>query len=490
MKDRILFYLDKFANGLDESLADELKEELNFDDSTFRQHAQEMQSAILHQYSQFAISTIDAFFQKVIRSFTRETGLLGDYRLEVEQDNVLEEVIDSLIDELGSNKELTDWVVDFAKENLENERAWDVRVSLIEFAKEIFRDEFKDIEDVVIAHTSERSFFRLLRDKLWSTKNEFFNQVQKPAKEALWILQSNGITIADINYGSGSGLFTFFETFAFQKELKEIKIGGRIKTTFEEATGWPSKSTPRKREIIELAQTKLIPLKRRIEELHEKFYPSALSAEIVLQNLYVFGLIADISRKLKEYKDENNLMLLADAPKFLNGVIQDSDTPFIYEKVGSFYRNYLIDEFQDTSGMQWKNFLPLLLNSMDQGYQSLVVGDVKQAIYRWRGGDLTLLQQEVEKHIGKSRTDVQVLNSNYRSSAIVVNFNNAVFEKASAFVALETNHPISIEAYRDVSQHIFRDDEGFVRARFFEDQEGSTWKDQALEALPYQVEEL
>lgn len=490
MKDRILFYLDRFANGLDESLADELKKELNFDESTFRQHAQEMQSAILHQYSQFAISTIDAFFQKVIRSFTRETGLLGDYRLEVEQDNVLEEVIDNLIDELGNNKELTDWVVDFAKENLENERAWDVRVSLIEFAKEIFRDEFKDIEDVVIAHTSDRGFFRLLRDKLWATKNEFFNQVQKPAKEALSILQTNGITIADINYGTGSGLFTFFETFAFQKDLKEIKIGGRIKNTFDEATGWPSKSTPRKREIIELAQTKLIPLKRRIEELHEKLYPSALSAEIVLQNLYVFGLIADISRKLKEYKDENNLMLLADAPKFLNGVIQDSDTPFIYEKVGSFYRNYLIDEFQDTSGMQWKNFLPLLVNSMDQGYQSLVVGDVKQAIYRWRGGDLNLLQQEVEKHIGKNRTDIQVLNSNYRSSAIVVNFNNAVFEKASAFVALETNHPISIEAYRDVSQHIFRGDHGFVRAKFLEDQEGHSWKDQALEELPRQLEEL
>jgi ATP-dependent exoDNAse (exonuclease V) beta subunit len=140
--------------------------------------------------------------------------------------------------------------------------------------------------------------------------------------------------------------------------------------------------------------------------------------------------------------------------------------------------------------MQWKNFLPLLVNSMDQGYQSLVVGDVKQAIYRWRGGDLNLLQQEVEKHIGKKRTDVQVLNSNYRSSAIVVNFNNAVFEKASALVALETNHPISSEAYRDVNQHIFRDDQGFVRAKFFEDQEGFTWKDQALAELPYQLEEL
>ena len=99
----------------------ELKKELDLDDSTFRQHAQEIQSAILHQYAQFSISTIDAFFQKVIRSFTREAGLMDDYHLEVDQDEILEQVIDNLIDELGSNKELTQWVVDFARENLENE---------------------------------------------------------------------------------------------------------------------------------------------------------------------------------------------------------------------------------------------------------------------------------------------------------------------------------------------------------------------------------
>ena len=134
-----------------------------------------MRSAILHQYSQFSISTIDAFFQKVIRSFTREAGLMGDYRLEVEQDNVLEEVIDNLIDELGNNKELTEWVVDFAKENLENERAWDVRLSLIEFAREIFRDEFKDIEESVMNRTGDRNFFKRFRDKLWAEKNKFLS---------------------------------------------------------------------------------------------------------------------------------------------------------------------------------------------------------------------------------------------------------------------------------------------------------------------------
>src|SRR5688500_7479179 len=134
---------------------------------TFRQHSQESQSTLLHHYDSFSISTIDAFFQKVIRSFTRESGLVGDYRLEVEQDGVLESVIDNLIDELGGNKQLTDWVVEFAKDNLENDRAWDVRYSLIEFAKEIFREEFKSIEETVTVTTSGEGYFKNLKDTLW-----------------------------------------------------------------------------------------------------------------------------------------------------------------------------------------------------------------------------------------------------------------------------------------------------------------------------------
>ena len=198
MKDRILDYLNKFATGNGDELADELKRELNLDESTFRQHAQAIQSAILHQYTQFSISTIDAFFQKVIRSFTREAGLMGDYRLEIEQDDILEEVIDNLIDELGSNKELTDWVVDFANENLESERAWDVRLSLIDFAKEIFRDEFKDIEEDVIQRTGNRDFFKHLRNKLWTTKNYFLSRAEKLGKEALETIRSQPWTASDI----------------------------------------------------------------------------------------------------------------------------------------------------------------------------------------------------------------------------------------------------------------------------------------------------
>jgi ATP-dependent helicase/nuclease subunit A len=507
MKDRILAYLDDFAKGKPNELATELKNELNFDDQTFEAHSQETQAAILHGYAQFSISTIDAFFQKVIRAFTRESGLIGDYRLEVENDAVLEAVVDNLIDELGTNEQLTNWVVEFAKENLENERAWDVRLNLIEFAKEIFREEFKEIEEKIEENTTKPAFFKNLRETLWQSKNAFFSQVATPAKEALEIIDKNGFKPEDFSYGKNSGLITFFSTFAYDKSLStnKHKVSDRMRNYFTIAENWAAKKSLNAKQIRQVASEQLVPRLIQIIEAYDKHFTKALSAEIALKNLYVFGLIADISRKLKEYKDENNIMLLADAPKFLNGVIQDSDTPFIYEKVGSFYKNYLIDEFQDTSGMQWKNFQPLITNSLDQGFQSLLVGDVKQAIYRWRGGDLNLLQQKITDLVGAHRTEVKELNSNFRSAAHVVNFNNEFFKTAALQITSATGATIPTEVYKDVSQQIAGQGNGFVHIEFItepdpkqlsiDSQDGelpshASWSDRALEVLPHYLEQL
>lgn len=490
MKDRILAYLDKFAKGIPDDLAEELKQELALDANTFQERSQDVQREILHHYSQFSISTIDAFFQRVIRSFTRESGLMGDYRLEIEQDLVLEEVINDLIDELGSNKELTDWVVEFAKDSLENERAWDVRANLRQFAEQIFREEFKAIEDHIINETNNHTFFRELKSKLWQIKNAFLSRVSKPANEALSIFQEKGWDITEISYGKMSGLITFFEMFA-QKNLKDWKEPSeRIQNYYTQAQKWPSKTTTRATDIIATADQKLIPIIHELLETYNAYYKEALSAELVLRNMYVFGLITDISRKLREYKDRNNLMLLADAPKFLNGVIAGSDTPFIYEKIGSFYRNFLIDEFQDTSGFQWKNFLPLLTNSLDQGNRSMVVGDVKQAVYRWRGGDLNLLQQQVEQQIGRERVNTIELDTNFRSAAQIVQFNNVLFKNAATRVNTLTGGELPEASFRDVAQKDFKKHEGFVQVQFLEDAEDKGWFAQAMENIPKQLETL
>lgn len=491
MKDRILSYLDDFANGRPNELAEELRKELKLDNNTFQDRSQDVQREILHNYSQFSISTIDAFFQRVIRSFTRESGLMGDYRLEVDQDIVLEEVINDLIDELGSNKELTEWVVEFAKDSLENERAWDVRASLRQFAEQIFREEFKVIEDDIIKETNDHNFFKELKNKLWQTKNTFLSKVSKPALEALQVIKAKGWDITEFSYGKNSGLLTFFELFAFQKNLKDMKEpGDRIQNYFTKSEKWPSKTATNPADMSATAEKQLIPIIHELLTLYQQEFKDALSAELVLKNMYVFGLITDISRKLREYKERNNTMLLADAPKFLNGVIADSDTPFIYEKVGSFYRNFLIDEFQDTSGFQWKNFLPLLSNSLDQGNRSIVVGDVKQAVYRWRGGDLKLLQEQIEKQIGKDRVNTIELDTNFRSAAQIINFNNVLFKNAATLVKDITRGELPEASFRDVAQKDFKKHEGFVQIQFIQDAEDKGWQEQAMENIPKQLEQL
>jgi ATP-dependent helicase/nuclease subunit A len=491
MKDRILFYLDEFANGRKNELAEELKKELRQDDSTFQERSRDVQREILHNYSQFSISTIDAFFQKVIRSFTREAGIMGDYRLEIEQDLVLEEVIDDLIDELGANEELTKWVVEFAKDSLENERAWDVRLSLREFAQEIFREEFKVIEDLIINETNDRNFFGELKTKLNQDRYGFINFISGKAKNALTIIRSNGLIRDDFKYGGG--IFNFFAKAAGIKSVSDFdeeKKGKRSGNEFLKIANWPDKDTKNATLILSLAEKQMLPLLEEINSYWQSNYKKALSSELALSKFYSFGIISDISRKLIEYKERNNVMLLADAPKFLNGVIADSDTPFIYEKVGSFYRNFLIDEFQDTSGYQWKNFLPLLTNSLDQGNRSIVVGDVKQAVYRWRGGDLKLLQQQVEQQIGKERVNTVELDTNFRSGANIIDFNNRLFKNASSIVENFTGGELTEASFRDVVQKVFNKHEGFVEIQFIPNEEDKDWQETVLEQLPKRLEQL
>ncbi|MCW5911572.1 MAG: UvrD-helicase domain-containing protein [Cyclobacteriaceae bacterium] len=491
MKDRILAYLDDFSNDRSPDLAQELQQELGLDAPTFKLYAQEVRSEILHKYSQFSISTIDAFFQRVIRAFTREAGLAGDYRLEVEHDEVVDEVIGNLMEELGTNKQLTQWVVEFANKNLEEDKGWDVRPGLRDFSSEIFKEEFRLVENDIAEVTRKPDFFTNLKAELSRQRNQFLNFIRPRATDALKAIHDEGLSVTDFKYGVRGSLYTHFEKLGALKSVKDYpESRSRAENEFTVPKGVVQEKSARKNDVLALAEQKLVPLLKEINDFYKKNSARALSAEFVLNNFYAFGLIADISRKLKEYKQENNMMLLSDAPYFLNSVIGESDTPFVYEKVGSFYKNFLIDEFQDTSGLQWKNFKPLIINSLDSGYPSIIVGDVKQAIYRWRSGDLFLLQKEVGKEIGEHRSHSFTLDKNYRSSKQVVSFNNAVFQSAAQLVASETGAAITTEVYDDVAQGIQKTSDGFVEVSFLSNEDGESWDAIALQRVPVYLEKL
>ncbi|MBI1769618.1 MAG: UvrD-helicase domain-containing protein [Bacteroidetes bacterium] len=490
MKDRIMHYLEKFASGSANGLAVELQTELGLDPLTFQSHSREVQAEILHNYHEFSISTIDAFFQKVIRSFTREAGILGDYRLEVENDEVMEQVISNLIGELGGNEQLTKWIVELALQNLENDRSWDMRQSLASFSTEIFREEFKAIEGHLGKIAQQKNFFPDTLRVLREIKYGFLSYIRSHIKKLLDNIHSEGFKADDFKYSGG--IHNFLEKFSelsTVKDFNEKEKGSRVDNEFQSSKNWPAKDHTKSSAIITLADKKWIPQLNEILEFRKKNFQVALSAEVALNNFYAFGLLTDISRKLAEYKKENNLMLLADAPQFLNSIIDNSDTPFIYEKAGSFYKNFLIDEFQDTSGLQWKNFQPLLTNSLDSGHRSLIVGDVKQAVYRWRGGDQSLLQYANDA-IGNHRSEIKLLNKNFRSVKEIVSFNNELFKTASVLISTETGSAVSLNEYNDLEQVPTQTAKGFVQIKFVDEEPELKWGDRALEQMVLHIEEL
>ncbi|MBX2956684.1 MAG: UvrD-helicase domain-containing protein [Cyclobacteriaceae bacterium] len=489
MKERIVRYLNDFIEGRENSLESELKRELRQSDSEFKENCNELRSQILHQYSQFSISTIDAFFQKVIRSFTREAGLSGDYRLEVDNAAVLEEVVNNLIDDIGEDKDLRRWIVDFATKNLESDKPWDMRRGLIDFSNEILKEDFKLIEKDFNKKTGDRKFLKDLLDALGKTTGSFVNHVQALAKKGFQLIEDRQFNRGDFWHGAAYG---FFQKFTTIHSVSDFEMPGvRVTRDLRELKNWPQKQSLRFKEIQAVAEAELIPLLQEILDYRERNFNRALSAEVVQQNFYAYGLMADISKKLQRYKAENNMMLLADAPQFLQELIGDSDAPFIYEKTGSFFKNYLIDEFQDTSNLQWRNFVPLITESLSSNNRNVIVGDVKQAIYRWRGGDLTLLQEKLEQQIGADRVAHVNLSDNYRSAANIISFNNQLFKSASAFVSQETGTTLAKDAYLDVDQNIKKEMKGFVDIQFLEEEKDQEqkWKTLAKEQLVKTLED-
>jgi ATP-dependent helicase/nuclease subunit A len=308
-------------------------------------------------------------------------------------------------------------------------------------------------------------------------------------QKAMKILDQHGITMDDFNYKDQGTAYKYFHQFS--NGVHTSSKGARIQGAMVSSSDWPNKKGRNFQALKQLAETQLMPLLNEMVAYDKKNYIGILTANCILENYYAFGLITDVTRKLREYKDENNLMLLSDASQFLNGIINDSDTPFIYEKVGSYFQNYLIDEFQDTSGFQWKNFIPLLKEAGDQGNTNLIVGDVKQSIYRWRGGDLELLQSEITKEFGANRVSTVPLVTNYRSAGKIIEFNNLFFKRAVPTITEIVGNDLPAQVYSDVTQNIASlADEGFVNVIFKEDTEEEDWKVQVLNDLPGWLEKL
>ena len=500
MKGRIIEFLDQLAKGENETLEKEIVKRTGFEPTDIRVRAGATLSAILHGYSGFAVKTIDSFFQQVLRAFTRELGLQGDFELELDSSKVIEAAIDKLLLDLGKDKSLTSWLVDFVKDRIENEKKYDVREEIRTLANEIHKEEFGYFHSRLEGLAGKPIIFDFQK-KLFLQRKAIFSEVERLGKEAMQRMENAGLGVDDFSYGK-SGVAGFFDKWT----SGDFAAAGARVLSAVEGKGWYTKSSPNANTIQQLVDDFLLIHLHTMLEFYAENSRIVLSIDSILKDFYSFGVILKLLAKIQEYKREEDILLLADTPPLLRVIIGDNPTPFIYEKVGTTFKHYLIDEFQDTSALQWENFKPLVTNSIADGSEGLVVGDVKQSIYRWRGGDWKLLLEKVEADIGDGFYKTVDLDTNWRSLENVIDFNNQLYAISPGIVKGLVNSPnpqneeIIARAYSNAHQTaspnaIDKKNKGVVSIRFFEGDEDENgdkiaWKEFAKENLISQLKEL
>ncbi len=500
MKDRILAELyglafncedsGKFLNSLQEEL---VKNHRPMQEEDIRNKAKTVLWEILHDYSRLYITTIDSFFQKVLRNLARELGKGSKFNLEMNSFKVLSEAVSSMIENAHEKTHVLDWLTTYIEERLEEGNNWRIDREILNFSRCIFDEYFQEHESV-------------LKNQLAGNPNIFeqiWNQhakIQKDCRDFFKTTYSEITKTIEQNNFSSSDFSRNGTVLNFLKKLSEGDFATAnpdsktVQDCCVDAEKWAASKSKYRNEITSLAASGFMPALNQSLDILRKFNTSRM----ITKNIHQLGLIWDITNEIDRQNAENNRFMLADTSLFLNRMIDDSDAPFIYEKIGAEIRHVMIDEFQDTSRLQWKNFKALLFNILADNHFSLIAGDVKQSIYRWRNGDWSILNN-IENELPGS--DVKTLEYNYRSEAEIIDFNNQVFTHA-AKVLNEKYYSLFNDVYEspfesayspvNVVQHTHKTEQkGYISIDFIPDKiEDLKYNDLVLERIPQQLQRL
>ena len=415
MKSRILREIHTLASGMESPYMSSLCEELGMNDAMIRKQAMRARTLILHDYSRFSVLTIDKFFQRIIRAFIKELGIDLNYNIELDPTQLLSRGADNLIEDITSKEKLRKWMLEFAEDRLNNGDKWDMRGDLRSLGKEIFKEgsrertkmrQSKEELDKIVTRAKERA--KTLNDKIIAL-----------GERAEEIIASHNLEPDSFKGGSRSFVFKLLK---YAKGDISAPTATMLKAT-EDITEWYGKGAGAN---VCDAATELMPILQDICKVYPKAEKAANTAALLNDNYRSFALLADLAEHIDTICGEENLMILSETKHILSTFVDDSNAPFIYEKVGNRFERFMIDEFQDTSVREWNNILPLLQNAMAASDKCsvLIVGDVKQSIYRWRGGDWRLLQEVAQRDLGPENVALRPLKENYRSLEKVIMFNN------------------------------------------------------------------
>jgi len=510
MKSRIISELDNLTKGKFPAYAADLMKNNGLTKDSLKQKASLILSKILHDYSHFTILTIDSFFQRVIRAFAHEIGFYQGFDIELDQSRILSAAVDQMILKLDSNPALKDWLVKFAEDKVLEGNSWNFNRDIENIGNEVFKETFKTLSDKLIIKITDKKFLEAFGKKLDIIKTEFEISFRQKGTDAVSIIKKYSLTADDFK-GKSRSICTFFEKQAQYRKFDQYKLTNTVRNHYNDIDQWKNKGNDETKNLaVESAfQAGLNQILGDIISMYDINYPVYKSALEVQKHLHVLGVIADLMVHIREYTAGRNLFMISDTAQFLSKLIQGADAPFVYERTGTFIRHFMIDEFQDTSAMQWNNFKPLIVNSLAEGYKNWVVGDVKQSIYRWRNSDWTILSEKIFADINPHQINVETLDYNWRSSRNIIRFNNSFFRNAiqsllnevlysqneQQIAGLDDFEHLLTNAYSDFSQLVPEHkniDKGHVNIEFIakSDDPDLKFEDQALEKLPRLIESL
>ncbi len=462
MKDRVLKKLAVLAtpdigHPTPDPLGEELKSNLKLEDAELAHRAAKLLSLILHNYSDFSISTIDKFTHRILATFAHDMRLPVTFNVEVESDGLLTEAIDILLQKAGSDEALTKTLVEFAELRADEDKDWRIEHSIFQLSKILFDEEgHLHVEELKNLTPAD---FENVRKNSFAFCTKYENILKGIAQEALKTIADEGIALDDF-YQSRNGIGNWFRRIA-EGNTDSLEGGAHVQKAVGQGIWYTDKKPDNIKACIDGIAPLLLECYQQLQTAKEQYHRDYLLYELVAKNLYAVSVLSEVEKILSEIKTLNNTVHISEFNRLISGVVMYEPAPFIYERIGQRYHHYLVDEFQDTSVLQWLNLLPLLDESLALKHFNMVVGDGKQAIYRWRGGRVeqftqlpkifltpALLEKASKDNDGifpeliaqrqqtlERNIEQRQLDSNYRSKVEVVNFNNDFFSFLSARIS-------------------------------------------------------
>lgn len=470
MKMRILSQLYGIWKELPESdnyLAN-IQERTGLEPRIIRERSGMALSNLTHNYNYFRVETIDTFFQSVLRNMARELDLTTNLRIGLNDYQVEELAVDQLIEDLTTTDVMLQWILKYIMENISDDKTWNVITQIKKFGQNIFKDYYKEVSTTLNQKMSEEGFFDNYTTRLRELRKAAEEHMKEIGESFFDTLESEGIAIDDLS-NKQRGIASFFNKIR-RGDFDPGIVNTTVTNHLVNPEKWCAKTHPKREQIIQLAETTLGDILRYAVDAREQQWKIYQSANLTLRHLNQLRLLSSIEQKVRELNETDNRFLLSDTQQLLHSLIDGSDSPFIFEKIGTQLEHVMIDEFQDTSTIQWQNFKVLLAETMShENGSNLIVGDVKQSIYRWRSGDWRLLNG-IEHQFNQMLMEIKSLSTNYRSTRRVIKFNNIFFRHAAeieyqALGELECTEREQLQkAYADVEQKVpeNRPDEGKV----------------------------